>query len=103
MQFIIAYDIAHPRRLARVARTLEKRAWRHQKSVFLFNGDTDALAALVGKITPLLDLRQDCVQAWRISPDQPPQGLKLGVSTTRHAASTVVGGPGSDFVGASET
>jgi len=57
MQFIIAYDIAHPRRLARVARCLEKRAWRYQKSVFLFNGDAGALTALIGQITPLLDLR----------------------------------------------
>lgn len=37
-RFLVAYDIASPRRLRRVARCLERQAIRTQKSVFLFQG-----------------------------------------------------------------
>ena len=47
MRFIIAYDIAHPRRLRRVARVMEKHAIRCQKSVFIAQTDIAGVAAIV--------------------------------------------------------
>src|SRR5204862_195561 len=53
MHYLVAYDITDPRRLQRVARFLEKRALRCQKSVFLFAGDAAQLAALLaGRYQP---------------------------------------------------
>ena len=45
MSFLVAYDIADPKRLRRVARLLERYALRCQKSVFLFDGDETGVAA----------------------------------------------------------
>lgn len=78
MPYVVAYDIADPRRLARVARALERRAVRCQKSVFLFRGDAAAVAALLDTLTPLLDSEQDVVQAWKLSADESPLGLVRG-------------------------
>ncbi len=66
-QFIIAYDIADPRRLQRVARFMERRGVRCQKSVFLWQGDLDGLRALLEDVTPLLDIALDLVQAWPVA------------------------------------
>jgi CRISPR-associated endonuclease Cas2 len=80
MTYVVAYDIAHPRRLRRVARLLERRAVRCQKSVFLFHGDAAAVAALLDEVAPLLYLAEDCVQAWKLSKDQPAHGLRRGTT-----------------------
>ena len=47
MPYIMAYDIADPGRLRRVARLLERHALRCQKSVFLFQADRPAVEALL--------------------------------------------------------
>ena len=44
MKFIIAYDIANPRRLRKVAKRLEQCAVRVQKSVFVYHGTRKQLA-----------------------------------------------------------
>jgi len=75
---LIAYDIADPKRLRRVARRVERGAVRVQKSVFLFRGSADALARLLGRVAPLLDAKVDVVQAWRLAPGQAPEGAALG-------------------------
>lgn len=80
MTFLIAYDIAHPRRLQRVARALERVAVRCQKSVFLFHGDADAVARLLDALAPLLNKLEDCVQAWKLSKDQAARGLVRGTA-----------------------
>ena len=46
MHYLVAYDIADPRRLRRVARLMERRATRCQKSVFLFRGDVPGCLGL---------------------------------------------------------
>jgi CRISPR-associated protein Cas2 len=76
--YVVAYDIADPRRLRRVAYYMERRALRCQKSVFLFTGDEAAVTALLDEAAPLLDPEQDVVQAWKLSPGQPPAGLARG-------------------------
>lgn len=67
MFFVVAYDIANPKRLRRVARVMERLATRCQKSVYIFRGDLGKLQTLLDKVAPLLKLEDDIVQAWKIS------------------------------------
>ena len=90
MTYIIAYDIADPKRLNRVARFLERWALRCQKSVFLFKGTEVALGELLEDLTPILKLDEDCVQAWRVATDQSDTGKILGTAATLYPASAVL-------------
>jgi CRISPR-associated protein Cas2 len=90
MYFLIAYDIADPRRLQRVARFMERRACRCQKSVFLFQGDWVTLERLLDEVVPLLSLKEDIVQAWKISADQPLKGHYRGTPVPLDPASAVL-------------
>ncbi len=67
MQFVVAYDIAHPLRLRRVARRMEKLAVRSQKSVFIFSGSETALQALLDEVAIHLHPSEDSLQAWPVS------------------------------------
>ena len=82
MPYLVAYDIADPRRLQRVARFLERRALRLQKSVFLFDGDRDAVSALLDQAAELIRPAEDVVQAWELARGTPspvaPAGVVLG-------------------------
>ena len=64
-KYLIAYDICCPKRLARVARSLEKKAVRVQKSVFMFEGPPQALdrllAATAKNVTDV-----DSLLAWSV-------------------------------------
>ncbi len=64
--FLIAYDVSNPKRLRRVARTLERRAVRVQYSVFLFRGERAALAELIEELRRLIRPDEDVVQAWPV-------------------------------------
>jgi CRISPR-associated endonuclease Cas2 len=90
VQYIVAYDIADPRRLRRVARFMERRAVRCQKSVFLFRGDDAAVAQMLDEVSPLLKLSEDCVQAWRLSPNQPATGRMRGTVANIHPGGAVL-------------
>lgn len=81
MRFLIAYDIADPRRLRRVARTMEQHAIRVQKSVFLAQTDWAGVAAILDEVTPLIEPDEDVVQAWRLASDQSSEGLSCGAVT----------------------
>jgi len=61
MLFLIAYDIANPGRLRRVARRLERHALRVQKSVFLFRGSEEELVLLLDDLNELIDADLDVV------------------------------------------
>jgi CRISPR-associated protein Cas2 len=91
MRYLIAYDIADPRRLQRVAHFMERRALRCQKSVFLFQGDDVAVAALLDQVSPLLDAACDVVQAWQLAGGQPPLGLVRGSPLSVYPAGVVLG------------
>ncbi len=78
MRYLIAYDIADPRRLRRVARLLEKRALRCQKSVFFADVTPDRLQQILDELEQLIDGRDDCIQAWRLAADQPAEGQTRG-------------------------
>jgi len=72
MKFVIAYDIANPRRLRRVAKRLEQSAVRVQKSVFVFNGTRRDLDAIKGDLLALIDIAEDRLQSW---PAHDPPGI----------------------------
>ncbi len=56
---IISYDIAHPRRLSRVAKALESVGIRIQKSVFECGLTPDALIALRLRLRQIIDPAED--------------------------------------------
>lgn len=58
---LVAYDIADPRRLQRVARALEEIGERVQKSVFECGVTPDGLIALRKRLRTLIDPREDRV------------------------------------------
>lgn len=66
MYTIITYDIANPRRLARVAKTCSKFAKRVQYSVFEAHLDTDQLANLIGQIERVIVDEEDSVRYYRL-------------------------------------
>jgi len=91
VRYLIAYDIAEPRRLQRVARLLERHALRCQKSVFLFNGEPDAVEALLEEVAQRMKLAKDVTQAWRLAGGQPPVGLIRGTPLQIYPAGVVLG------------
>ncbi|MCS7016492.1 MAG: CRISPR-associated endonuclease Cas2 [Gemmatales bacterium] len=78
MYFLVAYDIADPRRLQRVARFMERRALRFQKSVFLYQGDLHGVERLLNEVVHLLDVQEDIVQVWKLAKGQPLKGWYRG-------------------------
>lgn len=56
---LIAYDIAHPKRLRRVAKALEAAGDRVQKSVFECGLTRDGLLALRQRLRRLIDPNED--------------------------------------------
>ncbi len=70
--FVICYDIGHPKRLGRVFRFLKKCAMPLQYSVFLYTGDERQLARLMDKLLPLIDQKEDDLRAYPL----PKRGFK---------------------------
>jgi CRISPR-associated protein Cas2 len=67
--WLIGYDIASPRRLRRVARLLEKRAYRLQYSLFVGCWTAAELDALWVELAKLIHPRRDDVRAWPVAQD----------------------------------
>lgn len=67
--YLIAYDIADPRRLQRLHRALRKEAMAVQRSVFLIEGSVSRVEGLMDEWERLLDPHQDDLRAYPI--DQP--------------------------------
>lgn len=63
--YLICYDIAEdPKRLARVARYLEKVAWRVQYSVFVGSFFEHSLEAVLRGLENIIDPRKDDVRCY---------------------------------------
>lgn len=92
MQFLIAYDICDPRRLARVARRLEKRALRLQKSVFWIECSPEQLDEVLDWAAEVMNGKVDCLQAWRVHNGETPEGNSRGVTIPAHSMVTILGG-----------
>jgi CRISPR-associated protein Cas2 len=89
MKYLIAYDIAEPRRLRRVARYLEQHALRCQKSVFLANVTRREVVQIMDGVAQLISPTEDVVQAWKLSFDQPPGGLVRGIAASLYPSCVV--------------
>lgn len=81
MRYLIAYDICSPRRLHRVARYLERRGLRCQKSVFLVETTEAELLGWLKELRGLISDKEDCIQAWRLVAGEPRGGLSCGSPT----------------------
>lgn len=70
---LIAYDITHPKRLARVHRALTRFAVPIQYSVFIAQGDLRTLKARLAEVVALIDPDADDLRAYPL----PQRGMKL--------------------------
>ena len=65
--YIVSYDISNYKRLAKLARNLEKHAMRIQKSVFLLSSVSNhELLGIINMITEIIDLDADDVRIYTI-------------------------------------
>jgi CRISPR-associated endonuclease Cas2 len=78
MNYLIAYDIADPTRLRRVARACERKAIRCQKSVFWFSSTEAAMREFLTVVAVGLNQREDLVQVWRLASGETREGFVLG-------------------------
>ena len=65
--YIVSYDIANYKRLAKLARNLEKHAMRIQKSVFLLSSvSKNELLGIIDMINAIIDEEADDVRIYTI-------------------------------------
>jgi CRISPR-associated protein Cas2 len=64
--WLIAYDISHPRRLARVFKFLKREGIPIQYSVFSVDASNAKMSALMAHLATLIDEREDDVRAYRL-------------------------------------
>jgi CRISPR-associated protein Cas2 len=65
--FIITYDIADAKRLHKIAKCLEKCAFRIQKSVFFYPNTSQAdIFELVDELNELLDEEEDDIRIYHV-------------------------------------
>jgi CRISPR-associated protein Cas2 len=69
--WLVAYDIASPRRLARLHRWLVQRALPVQYSVFVFTGSAADLADLIKGLAERIHPRQDDVRLYPLERGRP--------------------------------
>ena len=98
MQFLVAYDIAAPERLRRVAHVLEQHALRCQKSVFLHAGPRAAVVQLLEELRPLIHEAHDVVQAWQLGRNESAEGLAIGCVCPAAPAALFAGPDGLEFI-----
>lgn len=71
--YLIAYDITHPRRLARVHRALRKTAMPIEYSVFYAEMDPRQIVCLLVELATLIDPASDDLRCYPL----PARGLKI--------------------------
>jgi CRISPR-associated protein Cas2 len=67
--WLIAYDIADPRRLVRIHRFLKEQSLPLQYSVFLASLSDAAVDRVIAGLAKRIDPRADDVRAYRLAPD----------------------------------
>ncbi len=76
--YLLCYDICDEKRLTKLAKLLEKEAYRIQKSIFLLLSPTpQELASLIEKIQTIIDVNIDDVRLYTIKKN----GYVLGSAT----------------------
>lgn len=68
-QWLVTYDIAHPRRLAQVFKYLKKKGIPIQYSVFSVSASSAQMGTLMAGIATLIHKGQDDVRAYRLPID----------------------------------
>lgn len=66
--FLLCYDIANPRRLQKVHRTVVACALPVQFSVYYFRGTTNDAEALLQQLEPLIKNSEDDIRIYTIEP-----------------------------------
>ncbi len=75
--FLICYDISDVKRLSKIAKRVEKRALRIQKSIYLFEDVTKIeLQELIEDIMKIFDNKKDDLRIYKIK----DKGLHLGAA-----------------------
>lgn len=64
--YLIAYDIAHPRRLQRLHRVLRAEALAVQESLFLVQGTLAEIEGLLDRLEAMMDVRDDDLRAYPV-------------------------------------
>lgn len=65
--FLVCYDISNHKRLAKVARSLEKVSMRIQKSIFFYpNASKQCIEQLVNNLTEIINSDEDDVRIYKI-------------------------------------
>ena len=76
--YLICYDIANPRRLARVHRRIVKDALFIQFSVYYLQGRRKDLDVLLNDLRELINEREDDIRAYTVQPLQ--EALQIGAA-----------------------
>ena len=64
--FLIGYDISHPKRLARVHRTMTGFATPVQYSIFLLEGSHTDMRHCMDAVLPLINLKEDDLRCYQL-------------------------------------
>ena len=88
--YLVAYDICHPKRLRKVARTCEDFGFRRQYSVFLCRLTAHDLVRLKSRLYDLINLQEDQVIFVPICNRDAEQMESLGRPIERFDAKDVV-------------
>ncbi|QGU32112.1 CRISPR-associated endonuclease Cas2 [Thermochromatium tepidum] len=65
--YLLAYDIADPRRLQRLHRAVRREGIALQRSVFLVQGTESAIEALIDRLEALMDVAEDDLRAYPVA------------------------------------
>ncbi len=76
--YLICYDIANPKRLAKIHRIAVNHAVFVQYSVYYLNGDKSALDVLLNEMQDIIHETEDDIRAYTVAPLK--DALKLGIS-----------------------
>lgn len=90
MNFLIAYDIADPKRLREVAKKAELSARRVQKSLFVFTGSRRELDAVLRSVVAEIDPAADRVQAWPIRTSSRSNRVDAGIALPDTGVAVIV-------------
>ena len=78
--YLICYDIADPKRLAKIAKYLEKEAIRIQYSIFLAKGATkERIYAIAQNLVEMIEPEEDDVRIYEIEENTAMMGKAYNV------------------------
>lgn len=98
MNFLVAYDIADPKRLRLVAKQMESSARRVQKSVFVFTGSRRELDDLMSGTLQYIEPSEDRIQAWPVRTSTRSQRVDIGLALPETGIAVVVAPDGLTIV-----